>query len=1094
MLVLLGYRHASAQPGAGQGKKDAAAAADTKPAPLESVPQKTVMRLPPPLTFDRLGYADGLPNQHVGAIVQDRNGFIWFGTQDGLARYDGIKMQIYRHDDSPGSLSGTYVTALALDANGKMWVGTAENGVNLYDPDTDKFTRYGVTPGKKGGLSSAGVTAIVRDKKDRVWFAMTGGGLNRFQPDGTFAEYLTDPLDSTITAIASDTSGNLWLGTVDKGVIEWNPDNGSTAVYPPEPEKGGLGASGITSMLVTADGKVWIGTDGDGLFTLDPATRKLVNRRHVLNDPKSISEDHITVQFEDKKQNLWIGTAEGLNRIDRAGNVLQYHHDPNDPTSLANPGVESIYQDAGGIMYVGGLLGGVSKFDEGRAAFGHYRTRTVSANSYHEDPDGSVWVGTYHGGLYHYDWDSQLVTLFHSLGPVGAQGSIALESSWISAVLRDRRKTLWISLLGQGLIAFDDKAGTWKQYLPNPDKPNSLPVDTIWDVWEDAQGIFWLATWGGGLVRFDPQTDVFTSIPIGDANHLYQLYPDPTEKQILWIGAAKGGLIRFDTGTRTATAFRHKNEDPASLSSDDVLSIYREPSGAIWVGTYGGGLNKLDPATGKAQRFTTVNSKLTNDVIYGILPDDTGHLWLSTNGGGLLQVDPKSGEVMVWGSSDGVQGNEFGQGSYMRSKSGKLFFGGVNGFNAFFPKDIKRDTYVPPLIVTNLKVFNHEVSLERPIWTLPPLEMSYSDSFELQFAALSFAAPKENRYAYKLEGFDADFITTDRPYATYTKLDGGNYTLRIKAANRHGVWNEVPIALKISVTPPLWRTWPAYIVYVLLLVGAAGLLFYFQRQRVRRVEREGRLAVIERDLALTGAVQSGFLPNYNEIKNGSVQLYGFYRAADACSGDWWWHETVSGRHVILVGDVTGHGPGPAMVTAAVATAFRVLTVNGGLEDVKHGLEVLNNVVLHVAKGKYHMTMAAFELDERTGRWVLHSAGAPPIISLGQTGKHRVHFCAGTPLGIEAEFEPGRVEGQLEPAERILICTDGIPEIVLPNGSNLGMRRLAQIYERTRGQALKDAAAAIIQHADATQSGKPQDDDWTFTLIEWNGGDGRTRAY
>ena len=242
--------------------------------------------------------------------------------------------------------------------------------------------------------------------------------------------------------------------------------------------------------------------------------------------------------------------------------------------------------------------------------------------------------------------------------------------------------------------------------------------------------------------------------------------------------------------------------------------------------------------------------------------------------------------------------------------------------------------------------------------------------------------------------------------------------------------------------------------------------------------------MVERDLELTGAVQSGFFPEHNEINTAHVRLFGLYRPADACGGDWWWHEQLSGgRHVIMVGDVTGHGPGPAMVTAAVATAFRVL-IESGLDDVRHGLEMLNREVLRVAKGKYHMTMAALELDEATGWWILHSAGAPPILSLGQSGKHKVHFCAGAPLGTESGFETGRVEGRLEPSDRILMYTDGIPEIALPNGTAFGMRRFAQLFERTREQPLRDAAGAILGHADQCLAGQRQADDWTFAMIEW----------
>jgi ligand-binding sensor domain-containing protein/serine phosphatase RsbU (regulator of sigma subunit) len=1052
---------------------------------------KTVQQLAPPLSFDRMGNADGLPNSDVRVIVQDRRGFLWFGTQDGLARYDGTKVRVYRPNETdPASISGGYITALVLDKSGKLWVGTAENGVNLYDPDTDRFTRF--THGPKGGLSSEGVTSIARDAKDRIWLAMSGGGLNRFEPsNGTFAEYLTGPLETALTTIGVDPAGSLWLGTTSDGVIRWNPDDGTSTSFRPTPgDDRGLGATPITTILASTAGKIWIGSDGDGLFSFDPASKKFVRHRHGTNDPGTISDDHVSVLLEDRHKNLWIGTTNGLNRMEPSGRLVQYHHDPNDVTSLSFPGVESLYQDAGGVMWVGGFTAGVCKFDELRMKFGHYRTRTHPANSYFEDPDGTLWVGTYNGGLYKYEWDAQRVTLYQSLGTPGEEGSIALESAWISALHRDRRGTLWISLKGQGLIAFDTKTEAYRQYLPEPEKPNSLPVDTVWDIWEDGRGVLWLATWGGGLVRLDPQTGTFTAITADESigvssNHLYTLYPDPDDKKILWIGTAKGGLIRFNMVANTGTSFRHRADDPSSLSSDDILSIYRDAKG-VWVGTYGDGLNRLDPATGKAERFTSSNSKLPNDVVFGILPDDDGKLWLSTNGGGLAQLDPKANKFVVYDSSDGVQDNEFGQGSFKRTKSGKLYFGGVGGFNAFFPRDITSDPYVPPVVMTGFKIFNQEIKLKQPIWTLPPLEVSYSDSFEVQFAALSFVAPRKNRYAYKLEGFDDKFIETDRPFATYTKLNGGNYTLRIRASNQHGAWNETGIALKLSVTPPLWRTWPAFALYVLVLAGAVYLLFRLQQQKVRRVEREGRLAVVERDLALSGAVQSGFLPEDNEINGANVQLYGFYRAADACSGDWWWHESVGGKHVILVGDVTGHGPGPAMVTAAVATAFRVLT-GSGLDDVKQGLDLLNRVVLHVAKGKYHMTMAALELDEATGRYVLHSAGAPPILSLDENGKHKVLFCAGAPLGTETEFETGRIEGTLKPSDRLLMYTDGIPEISLPNGNVLGMRRFAQTYERTRKQNLKDAAAAIVQLADQSQAGQPQADDWTFTLIEWSGG-------
>ena len=1045
---------------------------------------KQVRHLVPTLGTETLSLPAGMPNTNVRALVQDLRGFMWFGTQDGLARYDGIKLRVYRTSDKdPSTVSSGYITALTLDADGKMWVGTAENGVNLYDPETDKFTR--IAKGK-GGLSSDGVTAIKRDAKGHIWFAMSGGGLDRYD-SGTITTYLAKPLDVSITAMELDPTGNLWLGTAENGVIRWNPEDNKTTTF--QPTTGNQTLAPISAITVASNGHVWIGTDGEGLFELDPASSKLVPNVNEAGDPSTLSDNHVSSIFEDKNHTIWVGTSNGLNRLE-AGKFIQYLHDPDDSSSFPSPGVEAIYQDRGGVMWVGTFADGVAKFDELRLEFGYHHTRTHSL-SFWQDPDGSLWVGTYNDGLLKYERTTQRVTTYHTLAHSSTTPGqvVDLDAGWITSIRRDDRGILWFAVKGHGLIAFDTKADTFRTYLPNADDPNSLPVDTIFDIWHDDKGLLWLASWGSGLLRFEPRLEKFTAFTtesIGlPSNHLYKLYPDPTDKKILWIGTTKGGLVRFDMSAQTVTAFRHRNDDPSSISSDDVTSIYRDAKGSVWLGTFGGGLDRLDPATGKAERFTTSTSKITNDTVLGILPDPEGKLWLSTNGGGLLRLDPKTSTFTAFDGSDGLQSNEFGQGSYMLGKNGELFFGGPGGFNAFYAKQITRDSYVPPLAITGLKIFNQDVVLPHPIWTLPAIQTAYSDSFEIDFAALSFSAPSKNRYAYKLEGFDDKFTETERPFATYTKLGGGKYTLRIRASNQDGVWKETGVALKIRVRPPLWRTWPAYGVYLVILVAIAYMIIRVQRQRLLRAERDGRLAAAERDFALTGAVQTGFLPEHNEITTKHMQLVGVYRPADACGGDWWWHESMpDGRHLIMVGDVTGHGPGPAMVTAAVATAFRVL-LELGVTTMEQVLAHLNREVLRVGKGQYHMTMASLELDDASGRWILHSAGAPPMLSMNAEGKHKVHFCAGAPLGTETGFETGRLEGQLNPTDRMLLYTDGIPEIALPNGNVLGMRRFAQQFEVTRSQPLRDAASAIIIQADQALGAQLQNDDWTFTVVEWS---------
>ncbi len=1067
----------------------AAPATEAPAAKTATGPAKTVRQLTPPLGCATLAVADGLPHSHVLAIVQDKLGFIWFGTQEGLARYDGVKLRVYRKSEDPTSLSSNFITALAVDAEGNVWAGT-ELGVNVYNPKTDKFTRYLKDPGK-GGLSSDGVTAVVRDYKDRMWFAMSDGGLNRFDPaTKKFIELTTKPLDVAITSMAADAAGNLWLGTLDAGVIRWNPDTDENVTFGPDLLD--IDIAPVKAILYGSDRKVWAATEGEGLRMLDPETKKVVQYNSIEDDPSTISDNQIKVLFEDKNKHLWIGTSEGLNKMDAEHRVTRYLSDPNDPKSLSFNGVESLFQDAGGVMWAGGFTVGVCRFSELLQAFGHYPIRNLTTAFLAED-DGTMWVGTYNAGLYKYERAAGRVTIYHELRnrKDGQPGSIPLESqTWITSLHKDKSGTLWISFDGRGLVAFDPKTETYREYLPDPERTDSLPVARIFDIWEDDAGILWLASWGSGLVRFDPKAETFaaygTQAGGNMSANLYTLHPDTRDKQILWIGTSGGGLVRFNLATSAATSYRHQPDDPTTIGHDAVPSVYVEPNGTVWAGTYGGGLSRLDATSGKFERYTTLNTKggLTNDGVLGVLPGDDGRLWMSTNGGGLVSFDPKTKTWDAYYAADGLQDNEFNQGAFYRAPNGELFFGGSRGFNAFFPKNIKRDTYAPPVVLTAVKVFNQELKLPQPIWTNPKLRVSYTDSFEIQFAALAYAAPDRNRYAYKLEGFDDRFIETERPFAQYAKLPGGKYTLRVRASNRHGQWTETPIALTIGVTPPWWRSWQAFIGYLLVLAGAVYILFRVQRERVRRAEREGRLAVVERDLELTGAVQTGFLPDNNEIATERLQLFGYYRPADACSGDWWWHEPLrDGRHMILVGDVTGHGPGPAMVTAAVATAFRVLAENG-LDNVEQGLQMLNREVLRVAKGKYHMTMAALELDETTGRWVLFNAGAPPVLSLNAQGKHRVHFCPGAPLGTENGFEVGRVEGQLKPTERLLLYTDGIPEIILPNGNVLGMRRFAQLYEKTRPQPLREVAATILAHADQTRGTQPQLDDWTFTLVEW----------
>jgi ligand-binding sensor domain-containing protein/serine phosphatase RsbU (regulator of sigma subunit) len=1063
-------------------------------APTEA---KSTRRIPEPLMCDRLTIADGLPIGHVNAMVQDQLGFMWIGTPEGLVRYDGLRMKKYtRQDNDPASISSDKILSLGLAADGKMWVGTEDRGASLYDPKTDKFTRFEPSE-QPGGLNAPAVSAIVRDKKDRMWFA-TGNGLYRFdEATKKFVAYQNAPLDVGVASLAVDDAGDLWLAAGKDGAIKWSPDANKSTVF--DQDKLDVDST-IVDVMVSSTGKVWLGSESSGVVIIDPKSGALSHMRHSDADASTIGSDAITRVFEAANKSVWIGTQRGVNRVESDGKITRYDNDDYDPTSIAFPATLSIYQDRGGVLYFGGWTVGICKVVEAKLQFGYHRTRTGDyATSFWEDTDGTLWVATYKDGLYKYDRKNHTQTVYTRFEKRmdGKEGVLDLttEAHGKFAMQRDKKGILWIAITDYGLVGFDTKNETYKDYHPDPNHPEEIPeaVAAINDIWEDSQGMLWLATAtshaDGGLLRFDPATEDLKTFKTTDnigltSDAYYQLVPQPSEPNILWLATYGGGLVRFDLNAGKATAFRAKADDPASLSSDTITSIVFDPDGTLWLGTSGGGLDHLDTKTNKAERYTPSNSALTNSTIYGLIRDDSGKLWLGTNGGGLVEFDPKTRAFRAYTFNDGAQ-DEFNQCAFLKTASGELLFGGPRGWNGFHPNGITQDKYVPPVVLTSYKLGNQDGKLSHPIWTLPSLKVTYSDSFELEFASLAFAAPEKNRFSYKLEGYDDSFKITERPYATYQKLPPGKYKLHVRASNQDGQWNDAGVTIALSVTPPFWRSWGAFVVYILLIGAAAFAVFNIQRERVRRAEREGRLAVVERDLELSGAVQTGFLPEMNEIATEHVQVHGFYRPADACGGDWWWHEPLmGGRHIVMVGDVTGHGPGPAMVTAAVATAFRVM-IDNGLDDAEQALHMLNREVLRVAKGKYHMTMAALELNETTGKWVLYNAGAPPIMSLSAAGKHRVHFCPGAPLGTENGFEVGRVEGQLQPTERILIYTDGIPEIILPNGNVLGMRRFAQLYEKTRSQSLRDVAASIIANSDQTRGTEPQLDDWTFTILQWN---------
>jgi ligand-binding sensor domain-containing protein len=1094
-----------ALPSVARGQSDDPPARDTAPPAGGGLSMQRFGRYVQPLPYPQVfeWISDKLPQSFVRDIVQDPQGFMWFGTQSGLSRFDGHKIRnfVAGSEEDPLALNSGFVTALEVDKDGRVWVGTGDAGISVYDSRTDTMKHYRPGP-QQGALGGEGIAELHRDQAGTMWIGTTDGVLDRFDPQTeafthsrVFAEF-----ETSITDIADAGEGLLWIATQDAGLFKYDPAEGNIVTqYLEGDQDSNLSSNTVSSVFQDKDGKVWVGTGG-GLDYFDPAKNTFTRFASDPSDPGALIDSSVRDVFVDSEGILWVSTSRGVHRRDPGSDrFIRYARLAESPmyTGTYPADVEASYEDSSGVLWFATPTG-VARLDKLRMHFQPYvdLTSTNGVTVFTDGEPGVMWAGTYQEGLKKYDFRNGQVTGYSLLGNPDSPDAVKLDK-WIMTLHRDRKGQIWMGGTELGLIRFQPESGNHQQWLFNEEGEEGPSVDQIHAIVEDPDGYLWLATWGGGLNRFDPKWETFVAFRDENSptslstDYLYTVILDRANPKVLWLGTARGGLNRFDMEAQRATHFTMVPKGSARTDYDSIQTIHQDAAGVLWLGTDGGGLVRFDPKT-EERKYYGPEQGLNDNTIYGILPDDDGRLWMSTATGGLAVFDPRSEKFVIYDKGHGIATEKFVQNCYYRSHDGTLYFcggsgsgtGSSNGYNAFKPASIQPDGHTPSVVLTSFQIFDKEATLPQPIWTTPTVSLGYTDSvFSFEYSALAYASPDNIRYAYKMDGLH-DWINTERRFVTYTNIDGGDYVFRVKAANRHGVWGEESVAIPIQVASPPWRTWWAYTLYGLVVVAIVLVYLRYQTRRVATLQQAARLEAVERDLELTGAVQTGFLPSSNMIDNPLYRLFGFYRPADQASGDWWFYEQSESKLIILVGDVTGHGPGPAMVTAAAATAFRIQARQN--IDLAERLSVCNEEVLRVGAGRYQMTMSVIELDGQTGRFVFYSAGGQPILRIRYDGKPRSMPCAGTPLGTET-FELGKIEGRMAPGERMLLYTDGIPEMPLGQGRLLGMRRFSTICESTAGLNLSESVQKIVLVADSIRQNSPQYDDWTFTMLEWAGG-------
>ncbi len=834
--------------------------------------------VPEKVRFEHLTNRDGLSQMAVFAILQDQLGFLWFGTEDGLNRYDGSGFRIFKHRlDDPDSLASSTIYVLHQDRAGAFWVGT-EDGLHRFDPAGERFERYQLT---SGSPTQPAVRAIHEDGGGDLWIGTEDSLVRLGPPAGRLSgrpggesliHYRHDPDDprslsrGDVLAIHEDRAGNLWVGTtggLDR--LEESPGAEGFAHYRHDPrDPHSLGGDAVRAIHQDRAGQLWIGTRDGGLSRL--AGERFVRHRHDPGDPGSLGDDNVAAIFEDRAGTLWIGTAAGLDRLAPDGQgFIHYRHDPGDSHSLALGAVREIGEDRSGNLWIGITGGGLSYFNPGRGSFDHHRHRPGDARSLghdivqsiFEDSARNLWVGTGGGGLDRFDPSSGRFS--HYRHDPNDPRSLSHDQVW--ALHQDRSGSLWIGTGGGGLnrldAVVDDRLGDgaagsrFIRYRHDPEDPASLGSDLILSIYEDRSGTLWIGT-ADGLDRFD-------GLAAGTFSHYRHDPEDPRSLGFdivrpiiqdragaLWIGGA-GGLDRLDPATGVFSHHRHDPDVPASLSHDVTLAIHEDRSGSLWIGTWGGGLDRRQPGREGFSHFTEEDG-LINNVVYGILEDDLGRLWLSTNGG-LARFDPELGTWSSYDVHDGLQDEEFNSGAYHRGADGTMYFGGVAGFNAFVPEHFRDNLQPPPIVLTSFKLFERETDFERAAPYLDTVRLSSRENFfSFEYAALGFMRPDKNRYAYHLEGFDQEWIEAgSRRYASYTNVPPGEYVFRVRGSNSDGVWNREGAALRISVARPWWRTWWASALGALaLLAASAGYL----RVQKNRLDRERAISDRERGVNL----------------------------------------------------------------------------------------------------------------------------------------------------------------------------------------------------------------------------------------------------
>ena len=806
------------------------------------------------LHFKHININDGLSQNAVFAILKDSKGFMWFGTKDGLNRYDGYNFVIYQHSPFDSTtLSANYITSLLEDKRGLIWVGTNDGGLNVFDRETECFHRINLGKDSIVLRNVYEIKAMAEDSVGDMWVATSGDGLFRIkvientgQLSFSSKRFFNEPektnsiSSNQVLSLYFDKKGLLWLGTIN-GLNRFDLNSGKFDKYeiktknPAAPEN--ASSESISSIYEAKDGAFWLGTLG-GLVKLDRKNGVFRYFPHKF-DLFRYGWGNITAINEDKDGNLWLATPAELMKFNTAKETYNsYTHDRFNNQSISFNSVSSIFIDNTDILWVGTTGMGIDYYDPKANRFNILdiipeqpsRIGSFSVRSILEDDNENVWIGA--EVLYKWERKTGKIISFER----SSNEPTTFGNTIVFSMIQSHDGNIWAATT-EGLFCYNPITTEQKLYKFNEDKPNGIPQSEVYTVFEDKNDVIWIATEKYFCKLIDKEKGIFHSITYHSASTFYEqvrpvIYQE--ENGQMWLGT-KYGLLLFNPEKESFKLFNNIPDEANSLNNNMIKSICSDPvypERYLWIGT-NGGLNRYDKESNSFFYYTEENG-LPNNVIYGILPDDQNNIWLSTNKG-LSRFNLQSGTFRNFDVKDGLQSNEFNTGAYHKGKSGEIFFGGIKGLNYFNPAEIEENTNIPPVVLTKIRLAETNIShknnpefLEKSVEETKKIILSYKDDIvTFEFAALEFSSPEKNQYAYKLENFNNTWINTGGVRSvTYTHLPPGEYVFKVKASNGDGVWNTDGIAVELIIEPPWYRTWFAYILFGLSLAA----IVYFVRQ------------------------------------------------------------------------------------------------------------------------------------------------------------------------------------------------------------------------------------------------------------------------